>query len=125
LYRASHSGYAEPATRVLTSAAAWAAVWRTLHHALEAGAPPAVDFARQVVALLATGERPTGGYAVRVDGTSAAPGGGLAVHVTRTAPGAGCMTAHVVTAPAEAVRLPWPTAGGRVTFAVRDVSAPC
>lgn len=120
------SGYAEPAALVLASPEGWAAAWRTLHGGVAAGPPPAVDFARDVVVLVAAGERNTGGYAVRVDGTSDLSGGRRVVHATRTSPGPGCMTAQVVTSPVAAARVPRPAGGpGAVTVSVRDAVAPC
>jgi hypothetical protein len=123
LFASPVTGYVEPAQLVLANPAAWAAAWRTLHQGLDAGPAPTVDFQTDVVVVVAAGERSTGGHAVRVDGTSATPDGGTRVHVTRTAPGAGCMSAQVVTSPAEAVRVR--RGPGAVTFAVRDAAAPC
>ncbi len=126
LVAASTSGYADPAALVLSSPDGWAAAWRTLHGGLAAGPPPAVDFGRDVVVLVAAGERATGGYTVRIDGTSDLPGGRRVVHATRTAPGPECMTAQVVTSPVAAARVPRPAGGpGAVTVSVRDAVASC
>jgi hypothetical protein len=82
-----------------------------------------VDFAREMVVLVAMGERPSGGHSLRVDGVSDAPNGGLVVHVTRTSPGPQCMSITMMTAPLDVVRVPRAT--GAVRLQTRDVAQPC
>ncbi len=113
----------EPGVRVLRDAAAWEAAWRELQAGLAAGPAPAVDFARDMVVVVAAGERSSGGHTVRVDGTSTAADGALLLHVTATAPGDGCMSAAVVTSPVDVVRVP--RAPGAVRATTRTVRQPC
>jgi len=119
------SPIAEAEVRVLRDQAAWAATWRALQPEPAARpVPPAVDFAREMVVVVAIGERSSGGHAVRVDGVSDAPdGGGFVLHVTRTTPGEGCMTTMAITAPVDVVRMP--RMEGPVRLEARDVAVAC
>jgi hypothetical protein len=116
------SGFTEPVELVLRDAAALATAWRTLHAGAPAEAPPAVDFARQMVVLLAIGERSSGGHDVRVD-EIVATGDGATVRYTVTSPGASCMTTMAITSPAVAV--PVARAAGAVRFERREVVREC
>jgi hypothetical protein len=87
------------------------------------GAAPAVDFAREMVVLVAAGEQSSGGHSVRVNGTSTGADGALVVHVTRTAPGPGCMSTMVITSPVDVVRVP--RVAGAVRTDTRTVAEPC
>jgi hypothetical protein len=123
LYASSTSQAGEPGLRVLRDAAAWEAAWRELQAGLAAGPAPAVDFARDMVVVVAAGERPSGGHNLRVEGTSTAADGALVVHVTTTEPGEGCMSAAVITSPVDVVRVP--RTAGPVRAATRTVRQPC
>lgn len=124
LFTSQTSSIAEAEVRVLRDEAAWSATWRALQPEPAEGPVPAVDFARDMVVVVAGGERTSGGHAVRVDGVSDAAGGrGLVLHVTRTAPGEGCMTTMAITAPVDVVRVP--RADGPVRLDARDVAAAC
>lgn len=97
---------------VVRDPAALAAAWP----ALALGTPPPkVDFAdgRAMVVIVATGQRTTGGHAIRVDSATVA-GDTLRVHVTTTRPGAGCLTSQAFTAPAAAARIA--SSAATVTF---------
>ena len=118
----TQSGFREATELVVRDDAALATAWRTLHQALPAEPPPAVDFARAMVVVVASGERNTGGHAVRVDGV-AADGDGAVVRYTVTRPGPGCMTSMEITAPAEVVQAP--RAAGTVRFERREAVQDC
>lgn len=99
------SGYAEPARLVIRSQDEWANAWRTLHAGMDpAPGLPAVDFATEMVVVVATGTRRSGGFHVAVTG-AALDGGTLRVAVLEATPGAGCVTGAVMTQPAAAARL--------------------
>ncbi len=112
----------EPGVRVLRDRAAWEATWRELHAGLDAGVAPAVDFARDMVVLVAAGQRSSGGHSVRVDGTSAGADGALVLHVTSTVPGPDCMSTMALTSPADVVRVPRAPA---VRTTTRTVNGSC
>lgn len=116
------SGYARPLELVVRDAAGWQAAWATLHDGMPGEPPPAVDFDGSMVLLVAIGERPTGGYDVRVD--SVVPQGrGGRVHYTVVSPGPSCMTAQSLTSPVDVVRAP--RLDGDVTFERRAVTQDC
>ena len=116
------SGFTEPVELVLRDAAALDAAWRTLHAGAPAEAPPAVDFARRMVVLLAIGERSSGGHDVRFD-EIVATGDGATVRYTVTSPGASCMTTMAITSPAVAVQVA--RVAGAVRFERREVVRAC
>jgi hypothetical protein len=96
----------EKARVVVRDAAEWVRSQELL--AVSAGAgptPPAVDFERDMVILVAMGRKPTGGYDIEVSQVTRGDTL-LSVTVTETAPGRSCMTTQAFTAPAVAVRVP-------------------
>ncbi len=122
LYAAQHSAYEAAEETLVRDRAAWATTWQQLHNGLVADPLPAVDFTRDMVVLVAAGQRPTGGTSVRVDGVAAEPGGAV-VRYTVTEPGAGCMSTQVITAPVVVVRVP--RVAGPVRFERRAARADC
>jgi len=84
--------------------------------------PPAIDFDRETVVVAATGMRPTGGYAIVIDGASF-HADTVHVLVRSIAPGADCMVTQVITHPADAARIP--VAGLPVRFVERTEVNPC
>lgn len=122
LYAAKQSVYAMAEETVVRDRAAWEAMWQQLHNGLAADPLPAVDFTRDMVVLVAVGQRSTGGTSVRVDGVAAAAGGAV-VRYTVTEPGAGCMSTQVITAPVDVVRVP--RAAGAVRFERRVTQSVC
>jgi len=83
---------------------------------------PAVDFDRGTVVVAAMGMRPTGGYAIVIDGASL-HANTVHVLVRSIAPGADCMVTQVITHPADAARIP--VAGLPVRFVERTEVNPC
>lgn len=122
LYAAAHSAYEMAEETVVRDRAAWEAAWQQLHNGLAAEPLPAVDFTRDMVLLVAAGQRSTGGTSVRVDSVTAGAGGAL-VRYTVTEPGAGCMSTQVMTAPVEVVRVP--RVAGAVRFERRVARSEC
>ncbi len=122
LYASASSGHETAARLVVRDPDEWLAVWRRLHGDQQADQPPPVDFTRAVVAVIALGERPSGGHAVRVDG-SAEAGGEVVVYATAVAPGPTCMTTQQITAPAVAARVG--RGDGRVRIELRRETRPC
>ena len=116
------SGYAEPAEVVIRDRAGLDAAWSTLFQGIPGNPPPAVDFAREMVILIALGERRSGGFTVRVD-ELVAQAGGVVVRYAASSPGRECMSTQMLTSPVEVVRSP--RAAGAVRFERRDVVAEC
>jgi hypothetical protein len=123
LFTSTTSQPGEPGVQVLRDRRGWEAAWRQLHGGDAGGPAPAVDFAREAVVVVALGERPSGGHAVRVEGTSAGADGALVLHVTETVPGPGCMSTMQITAPVDVVRVP--RVAGAVRAVTRRVAEPC
>ena len=123
LFRAATSDLTEPAELVVGDAASWEATWELLTAAtVPAPHRPAVDFSREVVLVVAAGERPSGGWGVTIDAVEAADGG-LAVSYTVAGPAPECVAAQLMTAPVDVVRAVRPA--GAVRFAGRTLLVPC
>ncbi|HEX8849731.1 MAG TPA: protease complex subunit PrcB family protein [Gemmatimonadaceae bacterium] len=81
------------------------AAWRALWPQLQAGpAVPAIDFSREMVLVVALGERTSGGYSIFVDAASATFDG-ITVEVRSVAPGKHCGTTAALTQPVDAARI--------------------
>jgi len=99
-------GLPAPARTVVRDAAAWAALWAKAN-ANMAPVPkePAVDFAKEMVAVAALGERRSAGYSVEIVGARR-DAGTIRILVAEREPPAGAVVAQVITAPWHAVVLP-------------------
>ncbi|HEY8258650.1 MAG TPA: protease complex subunit PrcB family protein [Gemmatimonadales bacterium] len=106
LYAASHSALRAPQRTVVTEAADWSSAWDAINAGVSPAPPrPAVDLTKQAVIIAALGERPTGGFAIRIDSVRAVEGG-RAVYVTTTRPGPSCITTQAMTQPVHLVSVP-------------------
>jgi hypothetical protein len=95
---------------VVRSAAEWGALWK--QHAPERPVP-AVDFAREMVAAVFLGSRPTGGFAVEIVGAGA-KAGSVVVQYRETKPAPDAIAAQILTSPVHLVAVP--RADGDVKF---------
>lgn len=86
---------------VIREAATWAAFWSELG----AGVRPTVDFSKDLVIAVASGERRTGGHDISVQGVTRT-GGDLRIEVVETKPGPGCMATTALTQPVDVVLAP-------------------
>ncbi len=101
------------AVELITNEQDWQRVWGVIG----AGrAAPELNFTTQAVVVVFQGRRPTGGYAVALDGIRR-DGTVLAVSVEERRPASGDITTQVVTSPFVAVTIPRPAAGTSVRFA--------
>jgi len=116
------SGFTESTEAVLREPGALADAWKTAHSGIPGNPPPSIDFAKQMVVLVAIGSRNTGGYTVRVDSVSRASDGAL-VSYTVVSPGPTCMTPQMITSPTVAVSVP--RIDGSVQFKRSDVVDHC
>lgn len=98
----AYSGFDKPARLVLRDAAAFAAEWSRAFPGLD---PPAVDFDRELVVLVALGVRPTGGHAIAVESARSEDEDAI-VRVVAVAPGPDCIVTLATTRPVDVVRLP-------------------
>ena len=107
------NGPRDAVEKAITDAAAWAAFWKSYRG--DKAVPPAVDFAKEDVILVAWGEKPSTGYTievVRVERDKAE----TRVRVRRTKPEGPVGT--VLTQPSCIVRIP------KITGTLRFVDTP-
>ena len=102
------SGILERRRLTIEDAGTWSAVWADLHAtSLPQPEAPAVDFDEAWIVVAAMGQRPTGGYGIRISEISR-EGEKVLVKVVETAPGTSCFTSQAFTAPATAVAVQGP-----------------
>ena len=85
-------------TVAVRTQARWKQIWRQLHR--PAKKLPKVDFAKRTVLVVTQGEKPTSGYAIRIERV-VLDGGELTLHVVETEPdpASGCVFLQVITHP--------------------------
>jgi hypothetical protein len=106
LARSEQSGLTEPQRSVIRTEQAWEAAWYGINvYRMPKPPAPEVDFEREMVVLVALGERTSAGHAVEVVSVER-EGGFLRVLARATAPAAGSDQAAVLTHPYHAVRVP-------------------
>lgn len=105
LVRQEQSGLTQPEQRVIRTDQAWAEAWKQImQYRIPAPVMPAVDFERDMVVLVALGERPTAGHAVEI--VSVEREGGFLRVRARESETTGDVKATVLTHPIHAVRVP-------------------
>ena len=106
LLAATHSGLAEPRREVVREVAGWSRLWADIHAGVSPAPPrPPVDFERDMLVVVASGTRPSGGFSIKVRHV-ATRGGKLEVVVLETCPARDAMVTTELTQPVEVVRLP-------------------
>ena len=101
LARGAYSTLRFERMQAITDDATLAAVWQQV----SADAPPAVDFARDMAILVASGEHRSGGYSIVVTGVEQ-DGVNLYVQVQLRSPGDACVVSTVLTQPYHLITLP-------------------
>ena len=86
---------------VIRDPATWSQFWSELG----AGVRPEVDFSRDLVIAVASGERSSGGHDIEVQRVTRS-GGELRIEVLRTSPDSSCMTTAALTQPVDVVMVP-------------------
>lgn len=96
----NQSGIQKPAREIVQSQEAWEKLWKSHRSNIKGGdaAPPKVDWTKEMVVAVFMGARPTGGYAVRVQGV-AAEKGKLVVTVAERKPGPNDIVTQAFTSP--------------------------
>jgi len=102
-----YSGFDQSVRTVIRDQESWQAAWTRLYIGMTPAppTPPAVDFSRSTVILVALGARATGGYDIAVSRV-ARDAGVLYVVVTSTSPGDRCYTTQAFTQPVDIVVVP-------------------
>lgn len=120
---AQSSGIDAGREEVIRDAEAWARAWREIHARRSPAAPlPEVDFSRQMLLLVALGERPDGCHDVEIAGVEGA-GDALRVAVREIVPGPGCICTMALVQPVHVVSVE--RTAGEVRFATRRVERAC
>jgi len=101
---AYYSGLIEPQRLVVRDPAAWAEIWAAIWKR-QSPLPelPQVDFAREMLVVVALGERPTGGYDILVDSAVATPD---RLEIWIRAIASRCGVTQALTQPVDIARLP-------------------
>jgi hypothetical protein len=115
------NGFAGALRAVVKDTVMWARLWSGMHHGIfQARAPgqtqvpyepplPHVDFAREMLIVVGTGERPSTGYSLRIDSVRLGRASGeareLRVYVTEWRPGRSCGVGWAITSPVALARL--------------------
>ncbi|HEX2219621.1 MAG TPA: protease complex subunit PrcB family protein [Gemmatimonadales bacterium] len=86
---------------VIRDPATWAQFWSELG----AGVRPEVNFSRDLVIAVASGERSTGGHDIVVQRVTRSDGD-LRITVVETSPGPNCMTTMALTQPVDVIMVP-------------------
>jgi len=101
-----YSGLRTRERLVVRDATEWAALWSRITANVEPAPPlPTVPFEREQLIVVASGTKPTGGYAIAVAEVRMEHDA-LRVVVRETEPGARCVTTQALTAPVAVVRTP-------------------
>ena len=99
------SGIREPSQIAIRSQTEWQKLWRQHSSASTAPAPlPTVDFAKEIVAAVFLGEKPTGGYGVEISSAEVADSS-LTVFVKETSPKPGAIVTQALNQPFHIVRI--------------------
>lgn len=101
-----HSGLPERRREVIRDETSWVRLWAEVHAAVVPAPPlPPVDFGRHMLIAVASGTRPSGGFAIKVRSV-ATRGGALEITVAETCPAPGAMVSMGLSQPLEVVKAP-------------------
>jgi hypothetical protein len=99
------SGLTEPVREVVRDDGRWARLWERIQAGATPPPPrPAVDFSRQMLIVVATGNRPTGGFDVAIRRATVRDAA-LEVEVLESCPAQGALVSMGLTQPVEVVLL--------------------
>jgi hypothetical protein len=118
-----NGGFIEKENRIITSEEELKSVWNQAFKNYSKKEPlPEVDFSKNIVVLVALGERNAGGYSIKVK--NAVPTkAGILVTVEETSPGKTCMLTTAMTYPYQIVQLN--TTNKKITFSANAIVAEC
>ena len=104
---ASNSGLDDPLRVVIRDRETWGEMWKQIHPRGPSPVSelPEIDFSQEMVIVVALGSRPTGGYAIFIDGVNEQDGR-LEIKVSSQSAGKSCMVTQSVTQPVDIVRIP-------------------
>ncbi len=101
-----HSGLGQQRREVVRDDVTWARLWAEIHAGVTPAPPrPPVDFERHMLIAVASGTRPSGGFAIKVRNV-ATRAGKLEVTVLEVCPAPDAIVTAELTQPVEVVRVP-------------------
>lgn len=99
------SGFEEQAFHLVSDSAALRRLWNRAHGSqLQVPPVPEVEFGRETIVALFMGSKPTGGYALEVEGVALRQGE-LFIDVTVVEPAEGAITTQAITSPWTMIRI--------------------
>jgi hypothetical protein len=101
VYHSQVSGIDDSRQQLVESQGEWNSLWSEIG---QGGPPPSVDFGRDMVAVVAAGERPNGCHTIEIRDIDIRSGL-LRIDARRTEPGEGCVCTPAIVHPVHAVRL--------------------
>jgi hypothetical protein len=123
------SGIWDRRRMVIRDRETWFDVWKRIHSPDPTHGPyptmpplPEIDFSREMLVVVTMGERPTGGYAIIVDGVYERAKQ-IEIVVRSISPGRGCMETQSLTQPVDIVQLP--KREGSIVFRDLEVVTQC
>ena len=117
------SGILKPLRMVIRNRDAWLKIWEQLSSQQQPSPPlPEIDFSREMLIVVAMGQRNTGGFSIIVDGVYERDKK-LEVVVKSTSPGQNCGTFQALTQPVDIIRLQ--KSDHSVVFRETDVTNDC
>jgi PrcB C-terminal len=105
---------------VIRDSTTWSQFWSELG----AGVQPQVDFSRDLVIAVASGEQSSGGHDIRIQRVIR-DGGELRIEVLETSASPECMTTAALTQPVDVVMVPTSGVTGWSFVERREVTRPC
>lgn len=124
----NNSGPRQPILEVIQDEERWKSIWGVLYathiheNYIRAPQPPKIDFSREVIVVLALGQRGSGGHAIQA--TSVLHGQDRTeIIVRRQAPGEGCAVTLAFTYPVDIIRMEIPSKP--IAILTEDVTVNC
>jgi hypothetical protein len=103
-----YSGFAEQTQQIITTQVDLNIIWETAHSHLDLSKnAPTIDFNKNVILVVATGQRNSGGYLLKINQIIESEKN-YNVDVLETKPGKGCMTTQALTSPYQMVQIEKP-----------------
>ncbi|GBC98446.1 hypothetical protein HRbin17_00958 [bacterium HR17] len=105
-WRGVRCGVTKPQLRIVTNARDWSDLWRQVHRVVRPAPPvPSIDFTRYTVLAVFAGQKPTGGYTIRITRVTL-QGQKAVVFVREEVPERGAFVTHALTQPFHIVAVP-------------------
>jgi hypothetical protein len=120
---AYHTGMTDSVRLTIRDAAQWQQVWSVIEQGSSPKtAPPAIDFAQEMVVVAALGTRNSGGFSIYVD-SAYQHSDRIEVVIRKVSPGKQCGTTGALTQPVDLARMP--VSSLPVTFRERSLVHDC